>query len=191
MNKKKQKENPLMKDSKKVKNIKMGKISNESTEDGNEIKRFIIIVLVITVIAGVVYFVTEKFTKKDEEEYVDPIQAGSIDYDKVIVGTIFNRPYDDYYVLVYNSEDQNAVKYSNLMATYTESMIGNNKKIFFCDLNNALNKDYYDVNADKKSNPKAKSLEELDFGDLTLLEIKSGKIVKYSESYEEIKDILK
>ena len=152
MNKKKQKENPLMKDSKKVKNIKMGKISNESTEDGNEIKRFIIIVLVITLIAGVVYFVTEKFTKKDEEEYVDPIQAGSIDYDKVIVGTIFNRPYDDYYVLVYNSEDQNAVKYSSLMATYTESMIGNNKKIFFCDLNNSLNKDYYDVNDDKKSN---------------------------------------
>ena len=64
-------------------------------------------------------------------------------------------------------------------------------KIYYCDLGNKLNRDYYNVNNDNKSNPNAKSIKELDLGDLTLIKVEKGKITKYIEKYDSIKNELK
>ena len=53
--------------------------------------------------------------------------------------------------------------------------------------NNSSNK----RNNDDKSNPKAKTVEDFDFGSLTLLKIEKGKITKYIEDLDSIKEILK
>lgn len=188
-NSKKEKINPLMTDQKKLKKIKSIQSFNDN-EDETVIKKFIITVVVIALLIVIVYFFTEVL-KKDEAD-TSATTTGTINYDRISVGTILNRPYEDYYVMVYNSNDTNAVLYSTLLTNYMQK---NNEekyiKIYYCDLDNVLNTQYYDVNNDKISNPKAKNIEEFDFGNLTLLKIENGKIKKYIEDYETIKGILK
>ena len=105
---------------------------------------------------------------------------------------MLNRPYDEYYVLFYNSNDNNAVLYSMLLTKYMEkSSESDYIKIYYCDLQNKINSDYYNVNKDNKSNPKAKTIDELDLGDLTLIKIKKGNINSDFEGYKDIKNILK
>jgi len=186
-NNKKTKENPIMVEQKKLKNIKI----NDFAEDGNEIKSFIIIVVIIAILIGIIYGLTE-LLKSDEKPDKDEIVAGVIDYEKVSVGTILNRPYDEYYVMLYNSEDKNAVVYSTILTKYMQNSTNKDYiKIYYCDLNNTLNKKYYNVNDDNISNPDAEKIEDFDFGELTLLKIKKDKIVEYTEDFKKIKDILK
>lgn len=180
------KENPMM-GSKKNKKIK---VNNVVSDDENEIKRFIFIILGIAVIMGIIYGITELVASKKDDDAVEVVK-GSINYDKVSVGTLLNRPYDEYYVLVYDSESKEAVKYSAMMTTYKEKDEEDSLKIYYCDLGNSLNKKYYNVNEDNKSNKKAQKVEDFDFGDLTLLHIKDGKVSEYIEDYKTIQEKLK
>ena len=181
----KEKINPLMKDQTELKNARI-KSANIESEDENMVKKFIIITIVIAIIIGGLYAFTELIKK--EEEKVDEVKSGEIAYDVVTVGTILNRPYETYYVLIYNFDDTNAVKYSSILTNYMR--FSNNDdyiKAYYCDLSNSLNSKYYNVHGDNSTNKNAKRIEEFNFGDLTLLQIKNGKIVKYIEDYETIK----
>lgn len=175
-----------MKKQKTIKNINKG-LPNE---DEFEIKRFIIILISLVVIIIGVYLVTELVSKEDIEEETS-VTEGKLNYDVATVGTILNRPYDEYYVMIYDEENSEAMLYSTIMSMYASSQKENALKIFYCDLNNSLNSSYYNVNNDNKSNPKATKTSEFDFGDLTLLKIKKGKIIEYLEDYQEIKKTLK
>ena len=178
---KKMKENPMFKSS----NKKVRGIGGTATEEENEVKRFIIIVLIIGLFVGVIYGLTEIFKKDEVKE--EEKQDVTISYDKITVGTLLNRPYDEYYVLAYDSEENRAVEYSAMLTQYkSNSKEEDYIKIYFLDLNNGLNKKYYNVNEDNKSNPDAKEIEDLDFGNLTLLYIKAGKIKEYIEDYKTI-----
>lgn len=182
---KKEKINPMVKNQKNIKNIKVK--SSSVSDDENVVKKLIIITIVIAVIIGIVYGVTE-LVKKDEK-IEDTSVAGEINYDKVSAGTILNRPYDEYYVLIYDADDTKAVLYSTILTKYMNEE--DSLKIYFCDLGNKLNSQYHNVNNDNLSNPNASKVEDFDFGDLTLIKVKKGKIVKYIEDLEEIKEILK
>ena len=59
-------------------------------------------------------------------------------------------------------------------------------KVFYCDLGNFLNADYY-VGSDGESNPDAQNISEFAFGDLTLIKVENGKITKYLEDVDAIK----
>ncbi len=194
-NSKKTLENPIMveKENKKQKNIKIKGSQVSTGEDENEVKTFIIILVIIVVIVGGIYALTEYFKKDDKkEENTNTVEKGSINYEKLSVGMLLNRPYDDYYVLVYDSKDDDAILYSTIMSKYMQKSSEKDYiKIYFCDLNNALNKPYHDVNKDGKSNPKATKIEDLDFGKVTLLKISKGKITNYLEDFEKIKSELK
>lgn len=175
------KKNPIMRDQK-VKNMKIDNMS----ESPNEIKTFVIIIIIIAILIGVIYGVTELL--KDEPEATQNATTGEIDYNKVSVGTILNRPNDVYYVLIYNSEDDDAILYSTILTKYMQKQ--EYAKIYFCDLNSILNAKYKDKNNDGKSNPQAKEISEFDFGKVTLIKVEEGKITKYIENFEEIKDML-
>ncbi len=184
--KKQVKENPMFKNQKKVK-VKSN--LGSAPEDENEIKSFIIILVVIVVIVGVIYGVTELLKKDEPASDSSNVTEGKIDYTKVSVGTMLNRPYDEYYVLAYDSDTTDAILYSTMMTSYSNKEKG--LKIYFLDLNNKLNASYYNKNGDGKSNPKAKNIDELNFGDLTLIKVKKGKITNYIEGYDKIKETLK
>ena len=113
----------------------------------------------------------------------ETVTAGVIDYDKVSVGTILNRNINEYYVIVYNQKDENAMYYSAIVTKYLKN--DKAKKVFFCDLDNELNAKFY--SKDKDSNPKAKDASEFSFKDLTLIKVKNGKVDKYIEDLDTIK----
>jgi hypothetical protein len=159
-------------------------IDKFETDESKEVKRFIIILLSIIVAVLAVYGITRLINKGKDEETEREVTAGEIDYDKVSVGTLFNRADSEYYVIVYDGEDANAIYYSALMNKYMNQ--DKAIKVYFCDLSNALNKKYY-VGEEKDSNPKATKPSELALKDLTLIKIKKGKIVKYIESLDTIK----
>lgn len=165
------------------KNKKTLNVDKYVSEESKEVRKFIIILLSIIIIVLAVYAVT-KLVGKDEESAKSNITAGEIDYDKVSVGTMFNRLDSEYYVIVYDGDDANAIYYSALINKYMDSE--DSLKVYFCDLSNELNKKYY-VQNESVSNPKATKPSELAFKDLTLIKIKDGKNVKYLETLDTIK----
>lgn len=182
---KKAKINPIMGDQKKLKGLK----ANNDTDE-NEIKSFIILVIIISILIGAIYGVTELLKKKDNNEETKTV--GKINYDRISIGTLLNRPESEYYVMIYNTNDSNAIVYSTLLTQYmSKSSEKDYIKIYYCDLENKINSNYYNVNNDNKSNPDAKKISELDLGDITLIKVKNGKIIKYVEDYNKIESILK
>lgn len=172
MKKKKELINPIM-------NSKRIKSNNTGVGEDDDVKSFIKIIIVMAVILLLIYGITF-IINRDKKENSDI----SINYDKMTVGMLFNRPYDEYYALIYNSDDSKSNEYSSMLSTYKQKKDDKDYiKIYEIDLNNKLNKGYYNKD---KSNPKASSLEELQFGNITLIKIKNKKIVEYIESIDEI-----
>lgn len=171
-------------------NKKMKMVNTSSDE--NEVKTFIILVVIIILAIGIIYGCTELLNKKKTKDTTETKETGTINYDRLAVGTLLNRPYDDYYVLVYDSKGEEATTYSTILSNYMAKKDEKGYiKIYYCDLNNSINKAYYNVNNDNKSNPKAEKIEDLDFGNITLIRVKKGKITSYIEKVDKIKEELK
>ncbi len=180
----KAKKQEKLNDKVKTKKIKKVDIDKYTSEESKEVKKFIIILLSIIVLVLAVYGITRLVNNNKDNNEDRTVTTGAIDYDKVSVGTLFNRADDEYYVIVYDGEASNAIYYSALMNKYMKKEKSN--KVYFCDLSNELNKKYY-VGEDKESNPNATISSELAFKDLTLIKIKNGKIIKYLETLDTIK----
>ena len=127
-------------------------------------------------------FVTKDLGKKKNEAEVEEVIPGNINYTVAIVGQILNRPYDSYYVLVFDTTGDKVNDAQDLMVRY--NVKENRKHLYRVDLNNYANKDFYDK---EHENPEAKSVSEFKFGDLTLLYIKKGKVEKYITDYAKMK----
>ena len=171
---------------KKVKKIKNKVIKDTSfNENNSEIGKFIIIFIVILLVVVGLYFLSKIIVdKREKNSDKDETKTAEINYDIITIGTLLNRPYDEYYVLAYDGEKPKAVYYSSLITTYKNKE--NAKKIYFCDLSNELNSKY----VSETSNPSAKTIEELKLGEITLLTIKKGKISAYAEDIKLIQNTL-
>ena len=155
------------------------------TEESQEIKKFILVLLVIIVLIVGVYFLSKLFVKSNVAELT--YQTGEVSTNTAIVGTILNNPEKEYYVLAYDSTGINASAYITY-ANYYEDEQKDAIKIYYLDLNNGFNKPYY---VTENSNPKATKISELKMLDGTLLKIKNGKITEYTEGLEKIANKLK
>lgn len=153
------------------------------SEETKEVRRFIIILFSIIVIVLVVYAISKIFVKEPEQTN-STITAGEIDYDIVSIGTALNRPENEYYVIIYDVENTQAVLYSSIISKYSNKEKA--LKVYYCDLGNALNNKYY-VGSEGSSNKAAQNIDELALKELTLLKVKNGKITKYIEDLDTIK----
>lgn len=155
----------------------MGK---NKSEVENEIYSFIKILIVVVLLVIGVYFFTNAFVNKDYDVKKDG-QEGVVSSNSIIVGSMFNRPYKEYYVLAYKGDENDAVLFGSYVSLY-ESKEGA-LRIYTVDLDNALNNSYYSENG----NSKAKKLDELKISSPTLIKIKNGSISKYIEGQTNIK----
>lgn len=162
---------------------KQKKISYQ-TEEQKEMIHFLIVLAVIILFVIGVYFLSKMFIL-DNSLFEVNYTSGAINSERAIVGTIFNRPEKDYYVMVYDESSNHAVYYSSLSSNYVKKQEGA-LPVYHVDLNNELNKSNY-VGNDGASNKKATKPSELKFKDLTLIKISNGKIIKYLEDEESIK----
>jgi len=161
--------------------IKTGKEVSEQQEEVVRLLKFLIVIILM--IVGI-YFFTKAFITKDlfkKAEEAAPI-SGVINYDTTIIGQIFDKPEDEYYVVLYDAKKDSAIYYATIIKAYQESE--KPLRIYFADLDNQVfNKQYYTENADE-INANTTDLSKFKVGDLTLLKIKSGKITKVVQSEE-------
>ena len=143
-------------------------------EETKTMKQFLITLIIVIIGVVGIYLLTKYVVKKDnatnnssnteEKNYIDPNTA--------IVGTMLNKSSDAYYVIIYDKTKDNATTYYSLVSTYKAK--DKALKVYTVDLSNSLNKKY--IATDNKTNPKATNLEDLKFGEVTLLKVKNNKI---------------
>lgn len=162
-----------------------GYMQNEETKT---MKQFLITLIIVIIGVVGIYLLTKYVVKKDnatnnssnteEKNYIDPNTA--------IVGTMLNKSSDAYYVIIYDKTKDNATTYYSIVSTYKAK--DKALKVYTVDLSNSLNKKY--IATDNKTNPKATNLEDLKFGEVTLLKVKNNKITEAYETTDAIKKAL-
>lgn len=153
-------------------------------EEDKAVRNFIIIFIIVLLLVVGIYFFTV-FINKDSETKNDETNASTevkIDYEKAIVGTMLQANNADYYVILYKSDDTKSSEYQSLVSKYKTNKDA--KTVLTVDLSNALNSKYYDKD---NTNYSSDNINDLRFGDITVLEVKNNKIVKSFDSVEKIK----
>ena len=127
------------------------------------------IVLIVTAIFLIFYGITTLVTDKNSDNNTNPDDV-VIQYDEILLGTLFEQPNTEYYVLVTTEGDNNTQAYSSLLSSYKAKE--NSLKIYTSNLNNGFNKSYK-AEETKISN----DLKELKLKGSTLLKINDKTIV--------------
>lgn len=169
-----------------VKKVKKNKINYNTTEQ-EEIKKFLLVVLVVLIGVGAIYLLTRVFITKDlfqkEEPKVETMQEGEPNDEVTIMGQLFGKPYKEYYAIIYDQSKTETI-FDMLAITELYNQVEKHLHVYTIDLSNVMNKDYYDP---ENVNVNAKTLEEIKLGDKTLIKIKNGKIDKYIVDVDEMK----
>ncbi len=152
-----------------------------NNEEMKTIKQFIITLIILIIIVLGIYFFTKLFVTKEDidttttdVDYINPKMA--------IVGTMLKKSEDNYYVILYNTEDDDASTYAALLNKYSAK--DDYVTTYRVDLSNPMNSKYIAEGSD--FNTQSDTLSDLRFGAITLLEVKNGKIIDSFESVESI-----
>lgn len=165
--------------------MKKNKKIKYETEEQKEVKRFIYVLLGLILVVVGIYFFTRIFITKDllnnktnEVTYTE----GTINYDVAIVGNMLNRPYEEYYLIAFDSEGTKVNYYNTLASMYMS--VEKSLKLYHIDLANELNKKY--VATDENISEKFESIDKLKLGEVTLIKVKNKKVTKFITSIENI-----
>lgn len=178
---KKEKYNIKIEDNKKESKEKLS-LNLQDNEVGNLIK----IILVITGVVLVLYFVTVLYLKKDEvKEDTETEVSATIQYDEILSSKLLTQSPKDYYVFAYNEEDFYLTTYETLLSNY--QMKENAKKVYKLNLDLGFNKNIIG----EESNLKGANLEKIKFTQTSLIRVKKNKIVEAYEGKEAILEHLR
>lgn len=153
-------------------------------EEDKAVRNFIIVFVIVLLLVVGVYFFTV-FVNKDNEPKTDDTNTTEevqIDKTKAIVGTMLNKSDKEYYVILYKSDDDKASEYQSLVTKYKNTK--NALLVYTVDLADVFNSKYYDKD---NTNYTSSNLEDLRFGDITVLQIKNNKIAKSFNTVDKIK----
>ena len=171
----------------KTEKVKKNKIYYSNTEEKNELKKFLIVIIVVLGCVGAIYLITRAFVTKDlfnkEEDKTEEVTPVTPNYDKAIIGTMLNRPEEVYYVVIYDATEGKYIGDMSSMVSSYNAKEGH-KHVYTVDLSDHLNKSYYDP---ENVNEKATSVSDIKVGDITLIKVKKGKIDKYITDYAKMK----
>lgn len=168
---------------KKAKRVKsnVNTMKVQTTEQA-ELKSFLVVIGVVLLCVLGLWLVTDKVVNKDKEEEKETEIVGTINYEVASVGTMFNRPQESYYVVIYDVTGDKAYDMASLVSAYAAKEGA--AHVYTVDLSDYMNKKYYDP---AKVDTKVKSYsDDIRFGDMTLIKIKNGKISKYIVDYEKM-----
>jgi len=143
--------------------------------NNSEVKNLLIIILVVTAIFLIFYGITTLVTKNKSNTNNKTNEEVAIQYDEILLGTLFEQTNTEYYVLISKEDDTYLSTYSNLISIYQTSE--DSIRVYFANLDNGFNKNY----KAEKSNI-SNNLKELKLSGTTLLKIKDKNIIS---SYED------
>lgn len=157
------------------------KKNNYVNEDYKKVEAFIIILLVISIFIGLVYFLNGKYVTKDEfQNTTTTTTVPSYDDTITIVDKMFTIDKDEYMVLLYDkSERETSILYDGLVMSYS-----GNLNLYSIDLSNQMNVKYYNPKGQENSKPTKSS--EVMITKPTLVTIKEGKVTAYITNPDEI-----
>ena len=168
---------PIKKETKKIENNKL---------DG-EILSFIKIAIVVAIVVALVFGATMLMNKLGvfDEGYTKPEKGEIIiSYEDATVGTIFNRPDAEYYV-IFDDFTENPNQYlTSILFRYSNEE--ETLPIYKVDMSNGFNTKY----AGEQGNPSAQKVEDIKINGVTLIKIVNGKNVKYIEGTTNIENEL-
>lgn len=145
---------------------------NISSNNDFELFDFIKIILILLVIL-VAFSLITMFVTRDKKTNSGDNTEETIQYTKIIVGSILNRGEQDYYVLVENSDDENLISYESLISKYNNK--SEHLRFYTVDLSDPFNNKYIS----EESKLDVDKITDIRFSETTLLHIQNGKIVSY------------
>ncbi len=160
----------IQKNGKKPQSIRVDASSND------EVRSFGILVLAIVIVLLLVYTISVFVKGKDYSSIFDnSLNASEIQYNELLVGTIFSPKDENYFVLVIDRDDP----YADLLKNYAKNYIeGQKHEAFYTvDLGNMFN---------KSAKGEDTNVEELIFKGTTLIQIENGEIKEYEEDSDTI-----
>ena len=141
----------------------------------NLFKLLFIILVIILVFYTLTNFITTKKKNTDENENLTEIQ-----YNEILIGSIYNVTSDEHYVLVELESDY--LELNNIVSSYSskEEAI----KIYTANLNHIMNQKYFKEESNFETRFPI-------FKETTLIKVANDSIVEYYEGIDKIKEILK
>ena len=164
------------------KNVKKDKKVEEEVSEKDEIKKLIktvIIVLISFMVCYLLFFLMGKLGMFEKGYEKPEAESNEFTYSTALIGTVFNRPESEYYVSF--DEEEGNTYFDTLLNMYKGSL-------HIYKVNMSLG-----INASHKGeigNPNATKSSELVISGPTLVRIKNGRIVKYLEDIDKIKEEL-
>ena len=150
---------------------------------------------VITIISVLISFFTfylltvyivNKDSKTDDNKNITQSEEKTISYDKILLGRSFSMENEEYYVMYYDSSDEDISSiYNELISNYRAKDDG--LSIYYVDMNDGLNKSH---STTEESNKNPNTVEDLSINGPTLIKIQAGKVINYIEGESEIRAIL-
>ena len=124
-------------------------------------KIVVILLIILLVFAGITMLKTKDKSEKAET---------TIQYTKIVAGSILNRSEDDYYVLVEAKDDENITTYESLINKYVAKE--DSKRVYIVDLSDSFNSNY--VGEENKLD--FENITDARFKETVLLHIVNNKI---------------
>ncbi|MDD5888825.1 MAG: hypothetical protein PUC82_05000 [bacterium] len=160
---------------------------NIETKDGSkEGKNFLLITVIVLILFALFYLLTVIILDDDTSSSKGDEDVVEIQHDEVLVGTSFSINDSEYYVLYYETADEDV---SSEMASLVSSYRASNPEIYLytVDMSNALNSAF---NSDS-GNSLATKAADLKIAGPTLIKFSNNQIDRYVEGIENIEAILK
>ena len=171
-----------------LRDMKKKKKEKNIVEDTNYVSRFILYLLILLILLIIGYLIvgifvnkTITFNKKEDKKTSDV----TIDNKTILAGEIFDQKENEYYVLVYNKNEENSI-----LGTWKNAYTGkeNALKVYVVDSETKLNGNFI---VTENGNSNAQSYSDLKIVSPTLIKISDKKIVDYIEGEDAIKNVLK
>lgn len=166
-------------------NKEKNKIENVGSFD-TDIFKVIYVVLGVICVFCIFYLITVFALNKDTKPEKSDEEV-SISLDSTIVGRSLSMPEKYYYVLYYDTKDEEVSEtYSSIVMNYMYSTKEDKVKLYTVDMSDALNKKY--VSEESKTNPE--TVADIAIKGTTLMVINEGKVVDYIEDQNRIEELL-
>lgn len=169
-------------------NKKNKQAATQAPVTSDEMMKLIKVIAIVVVIAIVFYLITIVITKykkeKQQPNYSDTTPA-IIQYDEIVLGSLFKQMRDEYYVLIMNEKEP----YQKLLSIYVQTYSAKEKslKVYTSNLDSIFNKSYVSDTA----NLKTSNISEFRVSGLTLVKIKQNTVVEAYEGIDAIETAFK
>ena len=159
------------------------KLDVKGSADSEQISKVIKYLIIVVIIFVGVYFLTDYITNhSSNSNYKKQVGEATIQSDKILAGSTFNKSDDEYYVLFYDVTGNST--YTDLYSTYKEKE--DHLPIYYVDIKEGLNSKF--IGEDVNEEPS--DISELKVNGTTLIKISNKEVEEFITNEDEIKEKL-